>query len=121
MSGPQPSIGTLGGADALLPPGTTGGTGWQQPAAAASGSAAVLPQPATGPVRPIVLPTPEGGSARLREPARLVGTGDDAVELRTRTAAEKEQWCFKKNLILWTCGLLVLGLTVLVLMLLGPL
>ncbi len=80
----------------------------------------MLPQSTGGAVRPIVLPTPEGGYVRLREPTKVVGAGDDALELRTRSSVEKEKWRFKKNLIIWTFGLLVLGVTILILMFLGP-
>jgi hypothetical protein len=117
MRGPQPPIGTTSGTGTSLPTGAAGGRGPQPSAASASGSGAARPQPG----RPIVLPTPAGSYAQLREPSKLVGTGDDAFELRTRTAAEKERWRFRKNLILWTFSLLLLGLTILVLMLLGPL
>lgn len=110
----------MGGAEALLPPGTAGSPGSQAPFSARD-SGAMLPQPGGGPARPIVLPTPEGGYVKLRDPTKLVGTGDDALELRTRTAAEREKWRFKKNLILWTFGLLVLGITVIILMFMGPL
>jgi hypothetical protein len=126
MTGPQP--GQLGGADAMLPPGATGGTaavprtvgaGPQTPFSPV-GSAAILPQPAAGGARPIVLPTPDGGQVRLREPTKVVGSGDDTLELRSRSSVEKEKWRFKKNLILWAFGLLILGLTIIILMMLGP-
>jgi hypothetical protein len=80
----------------------------------------MLPQSAGGAARPIVLPTPEGGYVRLREPTKVVGSGDDAIDLRTRSSGDKEKWRFKKNLIIWTFGLLVLGLTIIILMMLGP-
>jgi hypothetical protein len=67
-----------------------------------------------------VLPTPDGGIVRLREPAKTVGEGDDATELRSRSAAQKETWRFKKNLIMWGIGLLLLLITIVILMLLGP-
>jgi len=49
-----------------------------------------------------------------------VGSGDDTLELRSRSSVEKEKWRFKKNLILWAFGLLILGLTIIILMNLGP-
>jgi len=128
MGGPQSGMGAMGGTDILLPPGATGGaaiaprTGGAGPQTAfAGGSGSVLPQPAGGPARPIMLPTPDGGYVKLRDPAKIVGQGDDALELRTRTAAEKEKWRLKKNLIIWTFGLLVLGITIIILMIMGPL
>ena len=128
MTGPQPGMAGMGGADAMLPPGTTGGAaamprtvgaGPQTPFSPA-GSGAILPQPTAGAARPIVLPTPEGGHVRLREPTKVVGSGDDTLELRSRSSVEKEKWRFKKNLILWAFGLLILGLTIIILMILGP-
>ena len=128
MSGPQMGAAAMGGPEALLPPGTTGtaaakprpgGAGPQIPFSPA-GSGPVLPQPTGGPARPIVLPTPEGSYVKLREPTKVVGTGDEALELRSRSSAEKENWRFKKNLIIWTVGLLVLGITIVILMILGP-
>ena len=79
-----------------------------------------FPQATGGAPRPIVLPTPEGGYVRLREPTKVVGSGDDALELRTRSTVEKEKWRFKKNLIIFTFGLLLLGATIVILMMLGP-
>jgi hypothetical protein len=126
MTGPQP--GQLSGADAMLPPGAAGGAaavprtvgaGPQTPFSPA-GSGAILPQPTAGGARPIVLPTPEGGQVRLREPTKVVGSGDDTLELRSRSSVEKEKWRLKKNLILWAFGLLILGLTIIILMMLGP-
>lgn len=119
MTGPQPGMAAMGGADAILPPGTTGGAAPQTPFSPA-GSGAMLPPSTGGAARPIVLPTPEGGYVRLREPTKTVGAGDDALELRTRSSADKEKWRFKKNLIIWTFGLLVLGVTIIILMILGP-
>ena len=51
---------------------------------------------------------------------RLWVQGTMTLELRTRSSVEKEKWRFKKNLIMWTFGLLVLGVTILILMFLGP-
>jgi len=127
-TGPQPTAAPLGGIESLLPPGPAGdaavrprggGVGPQAPFSQA-GSSTVLPQPAGGPARPIVLPTPDGGTVRLRDPLKTIGSGDDAIELRSRSTVEKETWRFKKNLIMWAAGLLLLGITILILMLLGP-
>lgn len=105
MSGPQPTVAPLGGVESLLPPGPVGDR--SQPRSG-------------GPIRPIVLPTPDGGVVRLRDPVKMLGSGDDAIELRSRSAEEKEAWRFKKNLIMWVVGLLLLGITIIILMLLGP-
>ena len=78
------------------------------------------PQPVSNPARPIVLPTPDGGIVRLRDPVKTIGSGDDATELRSRSAVQRETWRFKKNLIMWAIGLFLLGMTIIILMLLGP-
>lgn len=128
MTGPQPTAAAMGGVESLLPPGPAGeaavgprggGVRPQTPFTPAS-PGTVLPQPASGPARPIVLPTPDGGIVRLREPSKTVGSGNDATELRSRSAVEKETWRFKKNLIIWAAGLLVLLITIVILILLGP-
>ncbi len=80
----------------------------------------MLPQSTGGPARPIVLPTPDGGIVRLRDPVKTIGSGDDAIELRSRSSEQRETWRLKKNLIMWTVGLLVLGITIIILMMLGP-
>jgi len=98
-------------------PGTGGGP--QMPFSPTAG-AAVRPQPASGPARPLAVPTPDGGYVKLREPTRIVGSGDDALELRSRSGVDKEKWRFKKNLVMWGFGLLILGITILILMTLGP-
>ncbi len=128
MTGPQPTAAAMGGVESLLPPGPAGdaaakprggGAGPQAPFTPPSSGPVPL-RPASGPARPIVLPTPDGGIVRLREPAKTVGAGDDATELRSRSAAQKETWRFKKNLIMWGIGLLLLLITIVILMLLGP-
>ncbi len=128
MTGPQPTVAALGGVESLLPPGPAadatvrprgGGVG-PQTAFSPPNSGTTVPQPASGLARPIVLPTPDGGVVRLREPAKTVGAGDDALELRSRSAVQKEVWRFKKNLIIWLIGLVLLCLTIAILMLLGP-
>lgn len=126
MTGPQPGLGALGNADALLPPGTAAGPaampgmgrGPQAPFTPAT-APAMTAQPAGGPARPLVVPTPDG-YVHLREPTKIVGDGDDALELRTRSGVDKEKWRFKKNLFIWTFGLLLLGITIFILMTLGP-
>jgi len=67
-----------------------------------------------------MLPTPDGGLVRLRDPVKTLGSGDDAIELRSRSSEQKEAWRFKKNLIMWAIGLLLLGFTIIILMILGP-
>jgi hypothetical protein len=56
----------------------------------------------------------------VREPVKTIGTGDDEIELHSRTPEQKARWRVKKNLVLWTFGLIVLGITLLVLLLMGP-
>lgn len=128
MTGPQPGLGAPGSVDALLPPGTAAGSaarpgmgrGPQTPVTPAT-APALVPQPAGGPSRPLVVPTPDGSYVHLREPTKIVGSGDDALELRSRSGVDKEKWRFKKNLFIWTFGLLLLGITIFILMTLGPL
>ena len=62
----------------------------------------------------------EGGLVRLREPVKTVGYGDDAVELRTLTPEERARRRLRKNLILWTVGLVILGVTLAILLITGP-
>jgi len=128
MTGPQPTAAAMGGVESLLPPGPAGdaaakprggGVGPQAPFTPPSSRPMPL-QPASGPARPIVLPASDGGIVRLREPLKTVGSGDDATELRSRSAVQKETWRFKKNLIMWAIGLLLLLITIVILMLLGP-
>ncbi len=128
MTGPQPGLGALGTVDALLPPGTAAGSaampgmgrGPQAPVTPAT-APALVPQPVGGPARPLVVPTPDGSYVHLREPTKIVGSGDDALELRSRSGVDKEKWRFKKNLVIWAFGLLLLGITIFILMTLGPL
>jgi len=128
MTGPQPTAAAMGGVESLLPPGPAGDAA-AKPRGGSAGPQAPFTPPSSGPVplrstsgpaRPIVLPTPDGGIVRLREPAKTVGAGDDATELRSRSAVQKETWRFKKNLIMWGIGLLLLLITIVILMLLGP-
>ncbi len=109
---------------ALLPPGAASSQPrplGSEPQASFSplGAASAHAQPPGGFPRPIVVPA--HGLASQRDPSPLIRTGGDDLETQKRMAAEKEQRKFKRNLILWTFGLLILGLTIVILQLLGPL
>lgn len=78
-----------------------------QPAQDRRGTAPILAQPA--------------GPLGLREPIKTAGRGDEVVELRTRSPQERAQRRLKKNLILWGLGLILIGITLAVLLTIGPL
>jgi len=129
MSGPQTAPVGGAGIDALLPPGSPGAA--VGPVTARGGQAASLPVQPTAftagtaatqatSVRPIVVPTQDAGLVTVREPVKRIGAGDDALELRSMTPEEKARWRFKKNLILWAVGLAIIGITVVVLLMTGP-
>jgi hypothetical protein len=69
----------------------------------------------------IVIPTEDGGFVRLRDPVKTVGEGYEAVELRSHSPEERASWKLKKNLIMWGFGLAVIGITLYVLLKMGPL
>lgn len=98
------SSGPSSNAASLLPPGT-GNPAASQPIAAASGHT----------------PTSDDtGLLRLREPVKTIGHGDDEIELRKLTPEEKARKRFKKNLILWGFGIVMLVVTMVILLTLGP-
>ena len=106
-----------------MPPGSRGTPqpSGRQPAAAAPGGATPL-RAASGPASgSIVLPTEDGGYVKLREPVKTIGRGDDAVELRTLSPEEKARRKFKRNLILWGFGLVMIAITLALLLFMGPL
>ena len=57
----------------------------------------------------VLIPTDDGSYARVYEPKRTVGYGDEEVELRQLTAEEKAWRRFKRNVIMWTIGTLILS------------
>ncbi|MCH5376728.1 MAG: hypothetical protein JJ992_22410, partial [Planctomycetes bacterium] len=68
----------------------------------------------------VILPTEDGRYVTVREPVKSVGRGDDAIELRSLSAEERTRRKFKKNLILWGFGLVIIGITLALLLFLGP-
>jgi hypothetical protein len=70
------------------------------------------------PVTPIATDDPT--AIKVREPVRTIGTGDDAIELRAFSPEERARRRLKKNLILWAIGLIVIGITLAILLMTGP-
>jgi hypothetical protein len=71
--------------------------------------------------KPISIPVGGDPSAiQIRETVKTVGVGDDAVELNSLSPEERARRRLKKNLILWTFGLIVIGITLAILLLIGP-
>lgn len=79
------------------------------PAPATPSPVAPLPAPA------ISIPTPDGGVATVRKKTKVVGSGDDAVELRELTREERAKKRLRYNLIIWSCCFLLLFVVFLVL------
>jgi hypothetical protein len=69
--------------------------------------------------KPIV-PVGDRGPFDLREPVKTVGAGDEAIELKALSPEEKARRRLKKNLVLWCLGLVIIGITLAVLLMAGP-
>ena len=121
------------------PPSGAGNVRSMSPPSAAGSGTAGMPRPSGRPgaravpgqaarlqrfTRPagssIVLPTEDGAYVTIREPVKTIGRGDDAIELRSLSAEERKRRKFKKNLVLWGFGLLIIGITLALLLLVGP-
>ena len=57
----------------------------------------------------------------LREPVKTIGRGDDERELHQLDAEEKARRRFRKNIIVWTFGAVILLITIFILLRMGPL
>lgn len=68
----------------------------------------------------ILIPTADGGQVAVREPVKTVSAHGEEVELRQRTPEERAARRFRKNLIIWTFGILLVGITMYVLLVMGP-
>jgi hypothetical protein len=66
------------------------------------------------------VPTEDGGYVTLRDPVKTVGRGDDAIELRTLSPEERARRKLKRNLVLWGFGLLIISITLVLLLVMGP-
>jgi hypothetical protein len=77
-------------------------------------------RPVSGPARPISVSSGDAGLFNLREPVRTVGVGDDAIELKSLSPEEKARRRLKKNILLWGIGLVVIGITIAILLISGP-
>lgn len=69
----------------------------------------------------VLLTTEDGQVVALREPVRTVGKGLNERELHTLSAEERTRKRFVKNLVVWTFGIVVILVTIMVLMSTGPL
>jgi len=56
----------------------------------------------------ITIPTETGSLARLYEPVKKVGYGEDEIELRRLTPEEKARRRLVKNIIMAACGVIFL-------------
>lgn len=122
--------------DELLPPGSTGAKAGEPKTASAdddllpsasspSGSGALgnqvaLPAAKNQPIAKddniIAITAEDGSQVTLREPVKKVGTGADAVELRSLTREEKARRRRLTNIIMFAFCLLVLGISLMVLL-----
>lgn len=74
----------------------------------------------TTPIRPVAVSAVSDGAVRVREPVQTVSAGDDEIDLRSLTSEEKSRRRMIKNLVLWTAGIILIALTMIVLLMLGP-
>ncbi len=88
---------------------------------ASASTASAIQRTPSGSATPISLPTADDPlSIKIREPVKTVGVGDVAVELKSLSSESRARWRLKKNLILWTFGLIVMGIALAILLLAGP-
>jgi hypothetical protein len=98
--------------DTLLPPGATAA----DPAAAAPGEQVAIPAaPKRGPLTPVQLPagmaavpTEGGGFVTIKETPKTIVHGDEEIEVRRLTPAERAQRRFRRNVILGCICLAIL-------------
>jgi hypothetical protein len=121
-SAPRPiPTGANRGAESLLPPGISGQPGTSGKPAGPEKSSTPIPQPAAKSSESrISVPTEDGGYVTLRDPVKTVGRGDDAIELRTLSPEERARRKLKRNLVLWGFGLLIISITLVLLLVMGP-
>jgi hypothetical protein len=98
-------------AAALLPPGANA----DEPLAAPREQVAIPRAPQRLPQIPqnvasgaVVVPTADGGYVAVRESPKVIGSGDDELEVRRLAPEEKARRRLRRNLMLWTFCLLVL-------------
>lgn len=97
-------------AETLLPPGA------EATDAAAAGAAQVpipaAPQRTLQPVKTApgtaIVPTADGGYVTVQESPKIIGSGDEEVEIRRLPPEEKARRRFRRGLILWTVCVLIL-------------
>ncbi|MCA9155207.1 MAG: hypothetical protein KDA38_10495 [Planctomycetales bacterium] len=68
----------------------------------------------------ILIPTADGGQVAVREPVKTISAHGEEVELRQRTPEERAARRFRKNLVIWTLGILLVGITMYILLVMGP-
>lgn len=109
----------------LLPPAVDGSVGVppgsEVPLSRPQDDARPAKSPRRTPEGAPMIPISDGGYFALREPLPTAGRGEHMRELRQLTAAEKSQWRFKKNLVLWIVGAAILAAVAFLMLLIGPL
>jgi hypothetical protein len=106
--------------DSLLPPGAAtdeavpANPGEQIPIPAAPRRA---PLTAKLPPGMAAVPTPDGGFVTIKESPRTISDGDEEIEVRRLTPAEKSARRFRRNLVLWgICLAILFGVLVVMMM-----
>jgi hypothetical protein len=98
-------------ADALLPQGaetvdSAAAPGAQLPIPAAPQR---LPQPVKTAPGTAAIPTADGGYVTIHESPKVIGSGDDEIEVRRLAPEEKASRRLRKGLILWTICVAILA------------
>lgn len=125
--------------DALLPPMADGSVGGEPPGAddtrgqlphggPSPGRQVALPPGAmfaAGPSRRakdggVLLPTEDGTVVALRDPVKTIGVGDEERELRQLSAEEKARRRFRRNVVIWILGFVMIAITLGLLLSMGP-
>ena len=127
MSTPKPVPKGASPGDAARSPGggaASGGTTTPGrtpvPISSTSGATVAARRP-SGEGGSLVIPTEDGGFVTLRDPVKTVGDGDEMIELQSLPPEEREKRKLKKNLIIWGVGFVVIGVTLYILLAMGPL
>jgi hypothetical protein len=94
----------------LLPPGADGSSG-AMPGEQVEVPDAPRRRPAIAvnlPKGTVAVPTPDGGFVTVTESPTVIGEGDEEIEIRRLTPAEKARRRFRRNLIFWSISILIL-------------
>lgn len=76
----------------------------------------MLPPPENLAPGAVAVPTEDGGYVTVRETPKTIGKGDDEIELRRLTPEEKAKRRFRRNVIMFTVCMAILGIFSLVMM-----